>query len=224
MSSGIERVLVVPSELRHDDFFDFLGFIESDTERAQTLLSAIDDHYWFHTREKAESDISLLQIIPYVLITRPSEHGTEYYVYQRTTGGGDSRLHGQISIGRGGHVNPCDVADLPNEILINNIRRELDEEVDIFDGQGNDIDAYTIKTDRFKVVGEIYSDDSPVSQVHYGVVYQLDLNDPNAQVALRETHKMRDLGWHLIEELDYIQLGEGAFESWTQKVIDHLKG
>ena len=222
MSSGIERVLVVPSELRRDDLFDFLGFIESDTDRAQALLSAIDDHYWFHTRDKAEQDLSLLQIIPYVVITRPSKNGTEYYAYQRTTGGGDSRLHGQISIGLGGHVNPCDSADLPNEILINNIRRELDEEVDIFDGQGNDIDAYSIKTDRFEVIGEIYSDDSPVSQVHYGVVYRLDLKDPNAQVALRETHKMRDLGWFLINEFDAVGLGEGTFESWSRQVIDHL--
>lgn len=223
MSSGIEHVLVVPSELRCDDFFDFTGFVKTNEDRTKELLDIVDDHYWFHRRDKAEEDVSLLQIIPYVVITRPSKSGLEYYAYQRTSGGGDSRLHGQMSIGLGGHVNTCDVADLVNETLINNIRRELDEEVDIFDGQGNDVDAYSIKTNRFKIVGEIYSDDSPVSRVHYGIVYQLDLNDPNAQVALRETHKMRDLGWYQLHELDEIKFGTEGFESWSRLFIDSFE-
>ena len=41
-------------------------------------------------------------------------------------------------------------------------------------------------------------------------------------MALRETHKMRDLGWFdsdIFEEY----LGQYEVESWSQFIIDHLK-
>lgn len=221
MSNSMERVLVVPSEIRRNERFNFVGFTESDHCRTEVLLDAIDDHYWFHTRSEAEGDVSLLQIIPYVLITRPGPNGKEYFAYQRTTGGGDKRLHGAASFGLGGHVNPCDATtNLVNGILVNNIRRELDEEVDIFDSAGNDVDVYGIKTDKFKMIGEIYSDDSLVSTVHYGTVYELAL-DAGSEVAIRETHKMRDLGWYSCDEMEYLAETHEV-ESWSSLIMDSL--
>ena len=218
--STVERVLVIPAEARKDSFFDFTGYRETCTDRCAQLLDIVDDHYWFHERSVAEEDFTMLQIIPYVVISRPTENGqTEYYAYQRTSGGGDKRLYGAISIGLGGHVNPCDdTGECVQETLLNNIRRELDEEVDIFDARGNDIDSLTLKADRFKCIGEIYSDDSDVSRVHYGVVYELKL-PANSQVALRETHKMRDFGWQTADDFSWAVPTE-KLESWSRLIVE----
>lgn len=225
MTSTKEQVMVIPSDLKKDGvLFDSVGFTPMTDDRLEKIMGSLKEEYWFHYRDEAEKDVSLLQVIPYVLITRPSTAGEEYYAYQRTNGGGDSRLYGAASLGLGGHVNPCDhKGGTINEILLNNIRRELDEEVDIFNARGDDIEAKNIKADRFKCIGAIYSDDSAVSKVHYGLIYQLDLNDKHAQTALRETYKMRDLGWFDADMLsDYSE--DYEFESWSRLIVDHLKG
>ncbi|MEJ7314673.1 NUDIX domain-containing protein, partial [Staphylococcus epidermidis] len=53
----------------------------------------------------------------------------EILVYERLSGGGEERLHGQSSIGVGGHMNDVVGADSINEVLRVNAQRELEEEV-----------------------------------------------------------------------------------------------
>ena len=53
----------------------------------------------------------------------------EILVYQRLSGGGEERLHGQSSVGVGGHMNNVVGADSINEVLRVNAQRELNEEV-----------------------------------------------------------------------------------------------
>lgn len=216
-----EEVWVVPKDALAD-YTRTPGFSSVVPDQSDGLLELIKNEAKFYDREAMEVDPTHLQIIPYVIATRPYKDSTEYYFYQRTGGGGDSRLHGAVSVGLGGHINPIDEAATSQEVILNNIRRELDEEVDIFDKIGEDIDAYSIKSHRFTHIGNIYSDDSPVSAVHFGMVYQLDLTN-NTDIALRETYKMRDLGWvDPTEEEEYLQGYE--IESWSEFIIDHMKG
>ena len=51
----------------------------------------------------------------------------EILVY-KISGGGESRLHGQSSIGVGGHMNDVIGANSVNEVLRVNAQRELEEE------------------------------------------------------------------------------------------------
>ena len=48
-------------------------------------------------------------------------------------GGGESRLHGQSSIGVGGHMNDVIGANSVNEVLRVNAQRELEEEVGLLE-------------------------------------------------------------------------------------------
>ena len=50
----------------------------------------------------------------------------EILVYKRLSGGGESRLHGQSSIGVGGHMNDVIGANSVNEVLRVNAQRELE--------------------------------------------------------------------------------------------------
>lgn len=73
-----------------------------------------------------EEDPSYKQLISYCLLE--NEHG-EILVYERLSGGGEARLHGQSSIGVGGHMNDVPGAESINEVLRVNAQRELEEEV-----------------------------------------------------------------------------------------------
>ena len=66
-----------------------------------------------------ERDPAFKQVIPYLVL----RDGERYFLMQRTTAGGDARLHGRYSIGVGGHLNPGDGG------LLGGLRREWDEEL-----------------------------------------------------------------------------------------------
>ena len=73
-----------------------------------------------------EEDPSYKQLISYCLLENEND---EILVYQRLSGGGEERLHGQSSVGVGGHMNNVVGADSINEVLRVNAQRELNEEV-----------------------------------------------------------------------------------------------
>ena len=55
-------------------------------------------------RPRAETDRSLKQIIPYLVL----RDGDRIFLMKRTSAGGDARLHDLYSVGVGGHLNPGD--------------------------------------------------------------------------------------------------------------------
>ena len=78
---------------------------------------------------------------------------------ERTTAGGDPRLHGKASIGVGGHLNPVDAGEDP---LQGGLRREWAEEL-VADWEP-----------QFDLVGLLNDDTNPVGSVHLGVVFQVE--------------------------------------------------
>jgi predicted NUDIX family phosphoesterase len=197
-----EQVLVVPTA-RLDALGRFVGF-SADRRYFDALDSAR-----FVPRGPAESDESLRQIIPYVVI----EVDAGAFSYARTRAGGEVRLHDRRSVGVGGHVNPPDLpgglAGLrarPVEALAEAARRELAEETVGLDGAS------------LRWLGFI-REDGGVSAVHFGVVF---LARPTAgSVRLSDEGKMADAGfapWRaLAAEL-------ARYESWSAHVIRHLAG
>ena len=61
-----------------------------------------------------EEDPSYKQLISYCLLENEKN---EILVYKRLSDGGESRLHGQSSIGVGGHMNDVIGANSVNEVL-----------------------------------------------------------------------------------------------------------
>ena len=89
---------------------------------------------------------------------------------QRTTGGGDARLHGRYSIGVGGHLNPGDGG------VLGGLRREWAEEL------------VADFVPEFRLVGLLNDDTTEVGAVHLGAVYVADA--AGRPVAIRETDKL----------------------------------
>lgn len=135
---------------------------------------------------------------------------------QRTNGQSEARLHGRWSIGLGGHVEPEDAGPERDEpaaaFFCRALWRELREELHWGDPAGCEP----------TFVGVLNDDQTPVGQVHAGLVYVLDLPvdlaTARSLVQVREISKMRGGFWSLVEFRNLWQ-DPSRFESWSQFLV-----
>lgn len=185
----MEKVLVVKTEKLSEYISGRIGLL---TDIREAVLEVIINEHEFIPRSDAEEDPSYKQIIPYVVLTQRGK----VFATRRLNKGGESRLHGKISIGIGGHINPVDETDRKN-VLMHGLERELDEEVDI-EHRGQLVPR-----------GLINDDSNGVGAVHLGLCFTMEVE---GQVAVKETEKLTG-AWMSIEELkaEYENM-----ETWTQ--------
>jgi predicted NUDIX family phosphoesterase len=197
-----EHVLVVPTELFHRLGY-FQGFASDVNRYLKELLSPAVTSY--RPRGEMEENPGFKQLIPYVIFRyRDSAGGEQLFQYTRGKGMGESRLHSKRSIGVGGHISVDDRVSHDSVPYDEGMRRELDEEVII----------NTPFTSR--CVGLINDDETPVGQVHLGVVHVLDVERPDVQP--RESEVL-DAGFRPVKEM----LSElDRFESWSQFCLKAL--
>ena len=194
-----ELVLTFPRRLL-DEIGSLQGLRTDLGAYVPRILQAENTRYV--ARSLAETDPSLKQIIPYVLIRR----GNTLLHYVRGKGSGEKRLVAMGSIGIGGHINHRD-EDLfgsGTDYYEEAVRRELHEELLI------DADLAT------RVVALINDDSTPVGQVHFGVVHLCELGDD---------HVSR--GEPCITELQFLTLDQlrerrDAMETWSQLCLDFV--
>ncbi len=206
-----ERVLVVPTSRFHE-LGHFQGF-SADMDRYLPALLEGDD-LAYRARGEMEQDPSFKQLIPYVVFRYVDAAGA-VHVFQYTRGGGqgEKRLHAKRSVGVGGHISTIDhdaleLADgaTHHDVYREGMLRELAEEVIV--------DAPYRET----CVGLINDDETPVGQVHLGVVHLCDVERP--AVRNRETDIL-DAGFRPVGE---ILADLDRFESWSQIVVRALFG
>jgi predicted NUDIX family phosphoesterase len=177
MNKMDEMILVVPRDEVFPDGRAFQGF---DSKRVDEVLLAVAVHGRLMRRGDAEEDATYKQPIPYVVIARPAEDGAlEVFAYERLGGGGETRLHGRVSVGVGGHVNV--VSDGPDMLpaLLAEAGREIEEEVDILGGCSPHI----------RVAGLINDDSDAVGEVHLGLL-MVALLPAGTDVHVRETEQL----------------------------------
>lgn len=193
--TGKERVYVVP---RADLFPEGAphGFFRAGPE----FFGRIYARGFFADRDRVEEEPALKQVIPYALVARDER----LFLCRRTDRGGERRLHGMLSVGVGGHVNPQDSGDVIHDAL----RRELNEELVL----GPRFEA--------RVVGLVNNDTTPVGSVHVGVVAVVDPGP--CEVKVREEDTMSG---EFVSRADLLALHAGAresFEGWSALLLDRL--
>lgn len=153
--------------------------------------------------ENAELNFDYKQPIPYIVIKR----GDQFFVTERLEGGGESRLHGKLSMGVGGHMNPLGHSLEFSEVLKINTQRELEEELDI--------------TGEIKInaIGLVNDDSEEVSRVHIGIlgIIELELDD---EVTVRETEQLAGQ-WMTIKELKE-EKSYSRLENWSKTIVGIL--
>lgn len=161
-----ESILVVRREYLAPYLTEDFGLI---TEGVEEIVRVIEAHHEFRPRPEMETDPAYKQIIPYVLVTR----GAEAFVMQRLKKGGEQRLHGLLSLGVGGHIDPVDEAG--GSALTAGLRREVDEEVAVE------------RAASLTPLGVINNDRDEVGRVHLGFLFRLEAE---GAVTVRETEKL----------------------------------
>lgn len=189
-----ENILVVKTEKLAPWIAGKNGLITgSDAEILNTVMS----EYQFVPRPEAEEDPGYKQIIPYVVLLR----GDEAFLLRRLKKGNEKRLHGLLSLGVGGHINPADGDG--KDVLMRGLRREVDEEVSVEKELG--------LTPR----GVINDDSNGVGSVHLGFLFTMRVA---GDVTVRESEKLAG-EWVKLEKLkDY----RDDMETWSRIVLEAL--
>lgn len=164
----------------------------------------------FIDREKAELDPSWKQIIPYVVV-EPWGKFNQVFAYQRTKQGAEGRLHGNYSIGVGGHI---DAEDMEHVVARNDeeafratfcqaVYRELDEELSL-----------CRSCFSFTLMGTLYDDSNEVGKVHLGIVVKLLANEedvvPECQMANAKFYTKKELK------------NLSPFENWSKILLEEI--
>ncbi len=173
------------------------GLIRGNSE----VLKKIVQNGLFLNRSELEEDPSFKQIIPYAIISNEDS----FYLFRRTAGQAEKRLHNKFSLGVGGHMNPGDTMKSKEQYLIDELKRELCEEVRLLNG-------CLIKNIEF--IGFINDDTIPVGRVHVGLFYNIHVS--NKEVYINETDKMT-ADW--IDKSDLAEFYEGM-ETWSKIAFD----
>jgi len=184
------------------------GLIRGNSE----VLKKIVQNGLFLRRSELEEDPSFKQIIPYAIISNkePEQSGVRqsqsFYLFRRTSGQTEKRLHNKFSLGVGGHMNPIDSMESKDQYLIDELKRELYEEVKLLNG---------CLIEDIEFIGFINDDTIPVGRVHIGLLYNIHVS--NKEVYINETDKMT-ADW-----IDKSNLADfyGGMETWTKIAFDY---
>jgi len=198
----LEFVLVVPRRRLFVDRYPhgFEPFPAEGSGARDLYLGRIAEHGYFVERRHAERDPSLKQVIPYALFEREGA----LFLMRRLGSGGEARLHGKLSVGVGGHINPVDGAEDP---LAAGLRREIEEEVRV-DGSWSATSA-----------GILNDDSTAVGAVHFGLVYRVRAE---GDVRIREDDALEGAFTPREEVLRLLAAERPRFESWSALLLDQL--
>ncbi len=190
----MENVLTVKREL----IAAYLPEKGISTEGCESVVDIILESHQFTPRQQAEGDPSLKQIIPYVVLCS----GQMVFATKRLNKGGEKRLHGLLSLGVGGHINPEADGD-GKDVLSRGMFREISEEVNIE------------KSGELVARGLINDDSNEVGSVHLGLFYTMEVE---GAVTVKETEKLEGL-WLNRSELPTLLEN---METWSQLVVSVL--
>ena len=202
MSKFDEQIIVVPRKvLFNDEKNAFNGFLHKNNIKGKDIFNALSE-YEVKRRGDMEEDSTFKQLISYCLLE--NEKG-EILVYERLSGGGEERLHGQSSIGVGGHMNDVMGADSINEVLRVNAQRELEEEVGLAKEDSQNMEYLVFIIDNINKVGK----------VQMGSVFKITVNTTDVEAKETDTLRIKWVEKGSIESYD-------DFETWSALILQDL--
>lgn len=191
---------------------DFTGYKKTDP-----IAAISEGTLWLGPRPQLEEldpndragPTAILQLIPYVVV----RHGSEVVAYVRPSKGNETRLHGKVSVGLGGHVDLADIVHVDSVVdldatLRDACVRELEEEVSL-----------KVEPSSINWSGLIYRTDGPVDRVHLGVVAEIEASDEMRE-ALRSSDETGELRFTNPSTIT-ADMAEYEIEAWTKAVL-HL--
>ena len=167
------------------------------------MLNRIVKHGLFRKRSELEENPSFKQIISYAILS----NNESFYLLRRISGQNEKRLQNKLYLGVGGHMNPGNEASPGEEYLLNELKRELFEEVRLLNG---------CFIEDIEFIGFINDDSIPVGRVHIGLLYNIRLS--NKDIVINETDKISAF-WTDKNDLDGYR---EEIETWSRIAIDSV--
>lgn len=154
-------VCIKSSAVKHREH----GFVDYELNLADLMLGQ---------RAMLENDDDFRQVLPISIFT----HNGKVWAYERTSKGGESRLHNKIAVAVGGHWDMDDILTKDGVIdleasLQKAMDRELTEEVKL---SSNIVKSTTLKK-------MICADDTEVDRVHMAMIYMHELDGEGIESA-----------------------------------------
>jgi predicted NUDIX family phosphoesterase len=189
--------------IQTDELWKLLTYKEKGLIKENSdVLNRVIQIGFFRERSELEEDPSFKQIIPYAIISNKES----FFLFKRTSGQTEKRLHNKFSLGVGGHMNQSNLKKSNEQYLINELKRELFEEINLLDG---------CLIEDVEFIGFINDDTIPVGSVHIGLLYNIHVSTKD--VVVNETDKMTAV-W--IDKPDLAEFYEGM-ETWTKIAFDY---
>jgi predicted NUDIX family phosphoesterase len=201
----MEQVYVVPRSALFGGEWP-QGYVPLASADAAALLSDLRRLGRFEPRPEAEQTPSWKQVIPYCVIRRPGE----VFCVQRKAAATEVRLHGKLSIGLGGHVNP-ESGPVDADFFRRALLAELTEELEWQD----------LPATKPRLLGLLNDDATEVGSVHVGLVFAVDwpTNRPELPpLQVREVSKLAG-GFLPLVELQPLWQDPARFESWSRVLL-----
>jgi predicted NUDIX family phosphoesterase len=191
-----EHVLVFPTQL-----LEQIGAFQGLSFELDKYLDIIlnPKNHTFLKRKDAESNPSYKQLIPYALL----QFKDTIFVYRRGKLLAEKRLHGNYSLGVGGHISVTDPG-LFGTTYEDGLKREINEEITI----------ESLYTQR--VVALLNDDSNDVGKVHFGIVHVLALEKPLVKPREKSINETRFLS------MSELQKDIDKFENWSKICIQHI--
>lgn len=166
-------------------------------------------------REVCETEESLLQVIPYIVLFDTSTD--KVFIYQRGGHCDESRLRGKCSIGLGGHVERAPGNGVSfARVVAEEAARELYEEVGIITTNELILDLENRFIDGKYI--PIYNEDTAVSRVHLGLGLVSHCNPGG--VGSTESKVIDSPNWmHPIDIIAQHERGIITLEEWSYTMI-----
>jgi predicted NUDIX family phosphoesterase len=194
-----ELVFAIPT----DELWKLLTYKEKGLIKVNSeVLKRVVQNGLFRKRSELEDDPSFKQIIPYAIISNKES----FFLFKRTSRQTEKRLHNKFSIGLGGHMNQSNSKVSTEQYLVNELKRELFEEIKLLNG---------CVIEDVEFIGFINDDTISVGSVHIGLLYNIHVS--NKDVVINETDMMT-ADW--IDLPDLAEFYEGM-ETWTKIAFDH---
>jgi predicted NUDIX family phosphoesterase len=191
-----EHVLVFPTKLLNQiGIFQGLSF---ELDKYSDIIHNPKNHL-FIKRKEAETSPDYKQLIPYALLYCRGE----FFVYRRGKLLAEKRLHGNYSLGIGGHISVTDPG-LFGTTYEDGLKREINEEVSIESGY------------KQRIVALLNDDSNDVGKVHLGIVHVLTLEKPLVQPREKSINETK------FANTDELYKKIETFENWSKICIQHI--
>lgn len=177
------------------------GFTKIDCDDVWDIFEEIDS---YERCDELEKDESILQLIPYFVLTTGLYHNGagRVLVYNRGGDGGEGRLADNHSVGIGGHWRY-------SEGIFECIAREAFEEC----GENETLKEY-LKDATIEPSGFLLDNSNPVGRVHLGILFQLD-DVP----AFNLCGEIKDYDWLTVSECKM----KPNIENWSALALNNLR-